>query len=237
MTPKTGTSMTTPPSPPQPPSATVVWQNEKHLQSGDRVWILSDVESYSSSYYPYSEPQELFKVGVYDLASEKIGFATFGRDIAYAMMRAKLPPPPWKQSMPFGIAVRRLLHDDGEEKGRYVVKVHQVPITSSLLSVVRVAKKKFAGTIHCANSTFGMWDDLVSRAAKENAIEAAALSMVGPFSAGDVRAKIGDPDAEVTYVLKRLVLEGKLLPPTGRKRGTRYQVAPPSIAARIDWTA
>jgi hypothetical protein len=225
--------MTTP-SPTQPPPSTPTWQLEKHVQSGDRIWILTDIENYSSSYYSYSQPQELFRVGIYDLRTQHVGMANFGRDIAQAMMRAKLPPPPWKQPLPFGIAVQRLSHD-GEEKGRYVVRVQLLDIDPALLAVVPAAKKKFAQTAHCPTSAPGMWDDFVKRAAKENAIEAAALSMVGPFSAGDVRAKIGDPDAEVTSVLKRLVLEGKLLPPTGKKRGTRYQVAPPLIAPRIDW--
>jgi hypothetical protein len=70
-----------------------------------------------------------------------------------------------------------------------------------------------------------MWQDVVARAAPESAIEQAALSKTVWFSAGDIRRAIGDPQAEVTRVLKNLVLEGKLLPPTGKKRGTKYRVA------------
>jgi hypothetical protein len=108
------------------------------------------------------------------------------------------------------------------------------PPNPQLLGNVRVAMKAFAD--HRANSTLGMWDEMVARARRENAIEAAALSMVGLFSAGDVRDKTGDPNADVTPVLQRLVRRGKLLPPVGKKRWTRYQVASPSIPSRLDWT-
>ena len=94
-----------------------------------------------------------------------------------------------------------------------------------------VAKKKFAFAGHSLNATPGICDELVWRAARENAIEAAALAIVGPLAAGDVRAAIGDPTADVTPVLQRLVEEGKLLPPTGKKRWTRYAVAPPRVVA------
>lgn len=81
-----------------------------------------------------------------------------------------------------------------------------------------------------------MWDGFVRSAAKENAMEAAALAMPGLFSAGEVRAAIGDPTADVTPVLQRLVRQDKLLPPIGKKRWTRYQVAPPPpLPERLDW--
>lgn len=206
-------------------SATPTWQAEKHLRSGDRVWILTDVERYSSSFYAWSEPQDLYRIGICDLRTHRVGLANFGRDVAYAMMRAGFSAPPWNEPLPFGVELRRLSHH-GEEKGRYVTTVTLLPIDDRLHAILPRANKQFAGTCHCPNATPNMWDDLVARAQREIAIEAAALGMVGPFSAGDVRKKLGDPDTEVVRpVLKRLVREGKLLPPTGKKRGTRYRVA------------
>ncbi len=209
------------------------WQPEKRLQSGSRVWILTDVESYDFCFYDWSVPQESFRVGVYDLETTKIGWANFGRDIAYAMVKAGVQPPPWKEPLPFGIELHRDPHANGEGKGRFTGWVDLITLDPELVKVLPVALKNFAD--HRANATPGMWDDFVARARRDNAIEAAALSMVGLFSAGDVRKKIGDPNADVTPVLKRLVREGKLLPPVGKKRGTRYQVAPPRAVERSDW--
>lgn len=211
------------------------WQDSKHLKSGERVWILTDIEASESRYLTCSEPQTLHKVGVYDLRTEHVGWATFGRDVAYAMMKARLPPPPWKAPMSVGVEVHREAHGDGEEKGRYLVEVECVAIPPELHAVVPVAKRKFADAGYWPNSTPGMWDGFVARAVQENAIEAAALAMVGPFSAGDVRRAIEDPHVVVTPVLQRLVRQGKLLPPTGTKRWTKYEVAPPAVPVRIDW--
>lgn len=213
------------------------WQAEKRLKSGDCVWILTDVETYDSRYMAHSEPQTLFKAGIYDLETEHVGWGIFGKDIAFAIVEAGFQPPPWGAPLPSAIKVVRPPHDSGEERGRYLVKVELVAIDPGLLAIVPVAEKKFDSAGHHPNAKPGMWDALVTRAARENAIEVAALSMVGAFSAGDVRAAIGNPDADVTDVLQRLVREGKLLPPTGKKRGTRYQVAPPSpLIERADWT-
>jgi len=224
-----------PPFRQSPSFTTPTWQAEKHLQSGDRVWILTDVEAYSSSFYAWSEPQELFRVGIYDLRTQHVGLANFGRDVAYALTRAGVPAPPWRDPLPHGVELHRISHD-GEERGRYVTTVTLIPIDAKVMAAVPAVKKVFAGTGHRPNATPGLWSDLVLRAARENAVQAAALAMVGPFSAGDVRKKLGDPEAEVTSALKRLVREGKLLPPTGKKRGTRYLVAPPEVAARADWS-
>ena len=218
------------------PIPTPAWQPEKHLQSGDRVWILTDVECYESRYLPWSEPQELFRVGIYDLASQRIGFANFGRDIAFAMMKAGLlPAPPWKQPLPFGVALHRQPHD-GEEKGRYRGRVELLEIDPVFHGIVAGAKKRFSAEGHYPGCPTGIWDDLIARASRENAIESAALKMVGPFSAGDIKRSVGK-ELDVTSVLRRLVEEGKLLPPTGKKRGTRYEVAPPPPSPqRLDWT-
>ena len=113
-----------------PPPA---WQPERHLHSGDRIWFLTDIERYTSSYYAWSVPQELFRAGVYDLATGKIGLVVFGRDIAFAFMKIRLPPPPWKQPTSFGIELHREGHDDDEEKGRYLVQARLVPLEPDAL--------------------------------------------------------------------------------------------------------
>jgi hypothetical protein len=216
-----------------PTTSLLTWQPEKRLRSGSRVWILTDVQSYDFCFYDWSVPQESFRVGVYDLETKKIGWANFGRDIAYAMVKAGVQPPPWKEPMPFGIELHRDPHANGEEKGRFTGWVDLIILDPELLAIVPIAMKKFAD--HRPNSTPGMWDDFGARAAEERAIELAALGMVGPFSAGDLRRKLEDPKAKVTPVLQRLVREGKLLS-SGKKRGTRYWVTPPTLVQRVDWT-
>jgi hypothetical protein len=201
-------------------------QDDKHLGSGDSVWILTDVEAYESSFYGWSEPQLLFKVGVYDLATQKLGFATFGRDIAYSLLKAGLAPPPWTTPQAFGITLHRHSHD-GEERGRYLTTVSLLPIEPALLAIVVPAGARFVRMKHWPNAYQGIWREQEERATQDNAIESACLGMSGSFRAGDVKKACGVPDANVTPILKRLVIEGKLLPPTGKKRGTRYQVAPP----------
>jgi hypothetical protein len=55
---------------------------------------------------------------------------------------------------------------------------------------------------------------------------------------GGGRAAIGDPDAEVTPVLQRLVDEGKLPPPKGKKRWDQVRGRAPAAADRenrLDW--
>jgi hypothetical protein len=44
------------------------WQSEKHLQSGDRVWILTDVQSYQSSAgsQPHGTSRTVFFAGSWD---------------------------------------------------------------------------------------------------------------------------------------------------------------------------
>jgi hypothetical protein len=198
----------------QLPPPSILWQPEKHLRSADRIWILTDLQAYDSRYLPWSKEQ-LFRVGILDLETDHVGLAHFGRDLARAMVRALVPPPPWLAPMPFGLLLHRRPHDK-EEKGRYVARVELLTLEPELWSIVPAATKMFDRTAHSPNSAPGMWQDFVARAAQENAIEAAALRKTIPFSAGDIRTAIGDPDAEVTTVLKRLVEEGKPLPPTGR---------------------
>ena len=69
---------------------------KKHLViRGPRVDPDQSVQSYDSRYLPWSEEQELFRVGILDLETRHVGLAHFGRDLARAMMRARnVPPPP-----------------------------------------------------------------------------------------------------------------------------------------------
>jgi hypothetical protein len=199
------------------------WQEEKHLQSGDAFWILTDVQSYVSSFYAWSDPQQLFRVGVYDLKANRVGLANFGRDTAFALLKAGLPAPPWDRVAPSGIVLHRASHD-GEPKGRYLVSAESIPIQPSWYGILPTAFAMLDRTAHHPSFTPGAWNDLVARAARENAIERAAMGSSVPFSAGDIRAVIGDPGADVTSVLKRLVAEGKLTV-SGKKRGTKYRRA------------
>lgn len=221
-------------TPSSPPNVIPSWQPEKHLQSGDRIFIVTDVERFTSKYYGWSTPQKLFRVGIYDLATGRIGYANFGRDIASFMMKAGLPAPPWTRPMQFGVAVYRASHD-GEPNGRFRGRVELVQLEPAIASIGPIARKLFSRGSSTPNAVPGMWQDLEDRAREENAIEAAVRGMAGSFSAGDVKKIVGK-DVDVTPVLQRLVAEGTLLPPTGKKRGTRYRHAPPLIVERSDWT-
>lgn len=218
---------TTPPSTPS-------WQREKFLQSGDTVWILTDIQQYSSPYLSWSTSQELFRVGIYDLRTRCVGYANFGKDIAFALLKAGIAAPPWTSPLPVAVELHREPHEK-DEKGRYRVSAKLVPLEPAVALVETKARRLLAG--FTPNAEAGMWHDLAQRAAKENRIEAAVESMRthGAFSAGDIRKVVGK-DADVTPILKRLVADGTLLPPTGKKRGTKYVHAPVSIVDRADWT-
>lgn len=215
--------------------STPSWQREKFLQSGDTFWILTDIQQYSSPYLSYADPQELFRVGIYDLRTRCVGYANFGRDIAFAILKAGIAAPPWTSGpLPVAVELHREPHEK-DEKGRYRVSAKLLPLEPAVALVEPKARRLLAG--FTPNSEAGMWDDLAQRAAKENRIEAAVESMRahGEFSAGDIRKVVGK-DAAVTPILKRLVADGILLPPTGKKRGTKYMHAPLPIVERADWT-
>jgi hypothetical protein len=76
-----------------PSLPTPYWQDEKHLVSGERFWILTGIQMYHSPYYPWSTAQQLFRVGIYDLNTQHVGLAHFGRDIAFALLKAGAAPP------------------------------------------------------------------------------------------------------------------------------------------------
>ena len=213
-------------------TTSLIWQAPKQLQAHDKVWFLTDVQRELSRFLPWSEPQELFKVGAYDLTTGKIGFVRFGRDIAFALRKLGLPPPPWKTAAPFAVELHRY-HHVGREKGRYRTWASRIELDPALLPLAPEARRRFAREGHCPNSKVGMWDCFEVRASRENAIERAALSMAGVFKAADVKAIVGD--INVSPVLKRLVEEGRLVPASPKT----YRVAPPKIipvVPRLDWT-
>ena len=215
------------------PAPSPTWQPTVHLESGARIWLITDVQWGQSSFHPWSPLQDIFTVGAYDLVTENLGFVTFGKDIAYAFLKAGLPPPPWKAPLAFGVALNRRPHD-GEEKGRYKGSARLIHLEPHTLAMAAIAKKTFAQEGHTPNAFLGMWKEQETRARKENAIEAAVKATSGPFSAGDIQKIVGK-DVDVTPILRRLV-EEKRLTSSGKKRWTRYMAALPKVVERSDWT-
>jgi hypothetical protein len=210
-------------------------QEPKFLKSGDRVWLLTDLVTYKTEYCDGGRSQTLFRVGIYDLRTRKVGLATFGKDIAHAMLVAGLSAPPWTGPQQHAIEIWRPPHKDGEKRGRYVTRVELLDLDTELSELLPVALRKLAD--HQPNSAPGMWSDLELAAAKERDICLAVSAQAGAFSAGDITQRLGDPNANVTSTLQKLVRHGKLLPPVGKKRWARYQVARHPEAARADWTS
>lgn len=211
--------MNTKPNPPPCPP----WQAEKRMSSTDKIWILTDIETYTSSMYGCSTEQRWFKVGAYDMRTSHIGFVRFSTDDAKAMLRAGLPAPLWHAPQSHGIEVKRLAHGDGQEKGRFRVRMALVDLDPSLRLIVPAAVKAFQDAVHRPNATAGMWKDLVAFVAREKQIENAALGMTGLFIASDVQAVVG-VGVNVLPVLKRMVEEERRLERFGKTRGTKYRV-------------
>lgn len=197
------------------------FQEPKFLKSSDRVWVLTDVETYELEYCQAGRSQTLFRVGIYDLRTKKVGLASFGKDTAHAMLVAGLSMPPWTGPQQHAIEIWRPPHEGGEKRGRYVTRVELLEIDPELLKVLPVASRKLAD--HNPNSTPGMWSALGLAAAKERDIFLAVAAQVAAFSAGDIKRYLGNPKANVTPTLQKLVRHGKLLPPVGTRRWARYQ--------------
>lgn len=216
----------------EPPSSkTPIWQPEKMLHAGDRIVILTDIQTVWSRYYDCSPEQELFRVGAYDARTMKIGFFKFGRDPAFDMLKGGVTAAPWGSSaLPIGVEFHRRSHGNNAE-GRFRGKVSLFAVEPDVLAIVPEARKRFRQERHYPNATIGMWEKLESRAKSELAIERAALAMPDIFKAEDIRAVVGD-DKRISRILRRLVDEGRLTPVSAKK----YIVTPPKIIERLDWT-
>lgn len=215
---------------PSPSRQTIpAWQPDKMLGAHDRVLFLTGIEREFSAYLPWSEPQEVFKVGIYDLATSKIGFARFGRDIAFALVKAGLAPP-WSGPQTVGVEIHRAGHP-GENKGRQCTWATLIDLEHTIIAVAPIARRTLLSVGHYPNLPLGAWADLEQRAKSELAIEAAALAMTGIFKVSNVRAIVGD-DERISRVLRRLVAEGRLTPVSPKK----YIVTSPKMIERADWT-
>ncbi len=220
---------------PPPKTPTLEWQPEKRLQSQDRLWILTDTYTEWKSYREDATPQKFYRVGCFDLKTRKLCYVRFSVDDSTGMLRAGIPAPPWSSGpLPYGIEVKRMAHGGGEEKGRFKVDIAIIDIDLKDAWIGREAPRMFAGDGHWSNSTRDMWKKQADRVAQVKAIEAAALGMAGRFSAGDVKRKLG-AEVNVSPILRQLVDEERLLP-FGKKRGRTYEVAPPMVTERVDWT-
>lgn len=204
-------------------------QPDKMLGAHDRVLFLTGIEREFSAYHPWSKEQELFKIGVLDLATDKICFARFGRDIAFAIIKAGIAPP-WSAPQPVGVEIHRAGHP-GENKGRQYTWATLIELDPAVLAIAPLARRRILSEGHHPNLPLGSWADLEERAKSELAIEAAALGMVGEFKASDVRKIVGD-DKRISRVLRGLVREGRLTPVSAKK----YVVTPPKVIERTDWT-
>lgn len=204
-----------------PTSTCPPWQDTKRLSSGDKIWILTDIETSTSSFYPCSTEQRWFTVGAYDFRTECIGFFRFSLDDVRGILRAGLPPAPWRSSQSHGVEVFRLAHEDGEEKGRFVVTVKLFDIPSEVKAIESAAKSAFWHAGLTPSSTPGMWQDLVDAVAKDKKIEAAILGTNGMFTANDIALLV--PGDNCSLILRRLVKEGRV-ERFGRTRATQYRV-------------
>lgn len=205
-------------------------QPDKMLGAHDRVLFLTGIEREFSAYHPWSKEQELFKIGVLDLATDKICFARFGRDIAFAIIKAGIAAPPWSAPQPVGVEIHRAGHP-GENKGRQHTWATLIDLDPAVLAIAPLARRRILSEGHHPNLPLGSWADLEERAKSELAIEAAALGMLGEFKASDIRAVVGD-DARISSVLQRLVREKRL----EKVSGKIYVVPSPKISLRVDWT-
>ena len=221
-------------SPPRPSHFPFDFHGEKRLRSQDRIWIVTDVHSYTSRLYHWSVPQEWFRVGALDLDSNHLMLVEFSRDDARQLLRAGLPPPPWNEPLSHGLELTRIYHGD-QEKGRFREKVALIDLDPELLKHGPMLRKHFESQMGLrGNSTPGMWEEMVEWARRQNAIESAALSFDGWFSAGDVKKIVGN-DIHVSATLKRMVKDGLLVTNGRSKRGARYMKAPPRLVERADW--
>jgi hypothetical protein len=215
------------------------WQDERRLQSGDRVWIITDVASFSSSLYPWSSPQKWYRVGGLDLSTMRLGYFTFSTDDVRALLKAGVVRAPWKVAQRCGFKITRLYHGPSEE-GRFREKVKLVELEADLLAQGPMLRRYFEKALTFqGNSEPGMWDEIEDWARRQNVIEATALAMPDWFSAGDVKRIVETTFGTVVNVspaLAVLVGDGLLLSNGKKTKAARYMVAPTQIVERADWS-
>lgn len=219
-----------------PSSAAILpfeFHGHKRLSSRDRVWITTDVHSYTSKMLDWSVPQQWFEAGALCLDTNHLALVRFSNDDVRAMMKAGMRPAPWPSHQRHGIELTRLYHGS-QEKGRFREKVALIELDPELVKHGPMVRSHFEKEIGLrGNSTPGMWKEAVEWAKRENLIEAAALSFNDWFSAGMVKEIVGD--INVSPTLARLVQEGLLVPNGKAKKGARYMKAPPVLIDRADW--
>jgi len=221
-------------SPPRPSLIPFEYHGEKRLKSKDRVWIVTDIQSYTSRLYPWSVPQQWYRVGALDLDSNHLTLVEFSKDDARQLVKAGFTPPPWKASQPFGLELTRIYHGDKRE-GRFREKVVLIDLDPELVKHGSLLRKHFERQMGLrGNSTPGMWQEMAEWAERQNRIEAVALSFDGWFSAGDVKKIVGN-DIRVSPTLKRMVKDGFLVTNGTAKKGAKYMKAPPQLVERADW--
>ena len=206
----------------------------KHLAAHDRIWIISDVETYKSAYKPQSVLQTMFRVGAFDLNADRFRVVTFGNDIAYSLIKAGIELPPWKAPQPVSATIVRASHGNLPQ-GRFPTSATLEPLDPALVALGPRARKLFAGEVY-PNVEQGAWDALRARAERENRIEAAALAQPDWFAAGELAKITGDTQSLVSATLVRLVRDGRIVPNGGKKRGAKYHVASPALIVRADRT-
>lgn len=219
------------------------FQGKKRLKSQDRIWIVTDVQSYTQSLYHWSSPQQWFRAGGIDLDANADGMhhlviAEWTTDDMKAILKAGMAvgigAPPWRAPLSHGFELTRIYHGD-QEKGRFREKVALIDLDPELKKQGAMLRSHFERTMGLrGNSNPGMWQSIVDWAVRENAIEAAALSLEGWFAAKDVKKVVGD--INVTPSLSRMVKDGLLISNGKAKKGSKYMRAVPRPIERADWT-
>ena len=221
-------------SPSKPSIVPFEYHGEKRLRSKDRIWIVTDVQSYTSALYPWSVPQWWYRVGALCLDTKHLALVEFSNDDVRAMMKAGLQSAPWKTPQTHGIELTRIYHGPKKE-GRFRETVDLIDLDAELLKHGSLLRKHFQREMSLGgNATPGMWQEMVESAERENRIEAAALSLEGWFAAQDVKKIVGQ-DINVSPTLGHMVKDGLLVSNGKAKKGAQYMKAPPRLVERADW--
>lgn len=230
---------------PSPATTTpFTFQGKKRLKSRDRIWIVTDVQSYTQALYHWSSPQQWFRAGGIDLDATVDGMhhlviAEWTTDDMKAILKAGMAvgigAPSWRTPLSHGFELTRIYHGD-QEKGRFRERVALIDLDPELLKQGAKLRKMFEQQYGLrGNLAPGACQEMVEWAQHENRIETAALSLEGWFAARDVKAVIGE-DINVSPALARMVKDGLLIPNGKAKRGAKYMRAVPCLVERADWT-